>query len=401
MHHATRFRSSTVAAATCCLAVSTALAGCSGSAGAEKNSGAYLVGMTGDFSAGLAVVGQNWRDGAQAHFDYVNANGGINGHQVKFVALDDASDATRAVANTKQLMGQDESAQFVFTAAASVATGPLLTQSETPAIVEAVVGSQLEPVQPQIFAGDVVISDEAGPAVAFAKAEFDAPDLRVAVLTAQSAVLDQFANAAASLVKANGWELVARQAVSLSAPTAAPQATAVAAAQPDVIIMSLQGAQAVSAVKTLRAAGVDAPVVNYHVGGNYTLLKQLNDPNYYVLAATPYINEDTENLQGVATYLKAAKAAGLDPNAGLAMSGYVQAYVLTQALKACGYPCAPADMTAALNGLSGLDLGGVTFGPWSYSKENHTGITKEAVFHWDPEKNAPVQVSHILTVGND
>lgn len=398
MNRATRLRAQAILGVSCCLVVSTALTACSSKSNSAGASGSYVIGMTGDFSAGLAVVGQNWRDGAQAYFSYVNSQGGINGHKVKFTALDSASDATRAVANTKQLLTQNESAQFVFTSAASVATGPLLAAQKTPAIVEAIVGSQLDPVQPQIFAGDVVISDEAGPAVAFAKAEFNASHLRVAVLTAKSAVIDQFVSKAVSLVKDNGWDLVATQQVSLDAPTAAPQAAAVAAAKPDVIIMCLQSAQAVSAVKTLRTAGIKAPIVNYHVGGNYSLLKQLADPAYYVLAATPYINEDTSKLPGVATYLKAAEAAKLDPNAGLAMSGYVQAYVMGSALKACGYPCSPADMTAALNGLKALDLEGLTFGNWSYSKSNHAGVTMEAVFHWDSAKNAPVQASKLLPV---
>ncbi|MDU6141628.1 MAG: ABC transporter substrate-binding protein, partial [Bradyrhizobium sp.] len=44
----------------------------------------------------------------EAFFDKVNAEGGINGHKVKFISLDDAYSPPKTVEQTRRLVEQDE-----------------------------------------------------------------------------------------------------------------------------------------------------------------------------------------------------------------------------------------------------------------------------------------------------
>lgn len=47
-------------------------------------------------------------EGAKAYFDLVNSKGGVNGRKIEFIALDDAYQPSRVVANTRQLVEQDK-----------------------------------------------------------------------------------------------------------------------------------------------------------------------------------------------------------------------------------------------------------------------------------------------------
>ena len=66
-----------------------------------------LLGATAPLS-GPAVGVRSVARGASAYFRYVNARGGVNGRTIAYKVVDDASDPSRAVQATQQLVEQDE-----------------------------------------------------------------------------------------------------------------------------------------------------------------------------------------------------------------------------------------------------------------------------------------------------
>lgn len=54
--------------------------------------------------SGFGVIGK----AQQAFFDKVNADGGVNGHKIKFISLDDAYSPPKTVEQTRKLVEQDE-----------------------------------------------------------------------------------------------------------------------------------------------------------------------------------------------------------------------------------------------------------------------------------------------------
>ena len=60
--------------------------------------------MTGPAAATYAPVVESMK----AYLDHVNARGGVNGKQVKLVVYDDSAQPSRAAANTKRLLAEDE-----------------------------------------------------------------------------------------------------------------------------------------------------------------------------------------------------------------------------------------------------------------------------------------------------
>jgi branched-chain amino acid transport system substrate-binding protein len=67
-----------------------------------------VVGAFQDQSGAAAVVGINMRKGMEAYFNWVNAQGGVNGRKIKFIVEDDGFQAARAIAATKKLVEQDK-----------------------------------------------------------------------------------------------------------------------------------------------------------------------------------------------------------------------------------------------------------------------------------------------------
>ena len=65
------------------------------------------VGAVGSYSGPQASSEGGSKATIQAWADWVNANGGINGHPVKLYVLDDASDSTTALQDVKELVQQD------------------------------------------------------------------------------------------------------------------------------------------------------------------------------------------------------------------------------------------------------------------------------------------------------
>lgn len=92
------------------------------------------VGMSGPFSGGLSLLGQSVRDGVEVAFAEINAQGGVAGHKLVFLAEDDAYEPMRTIAAARKLVEQDKVAALlaVTGTAPSAALLPFVTESKTP-----------------------------------------------------------------------------------------------------------------------------------------------------------------------------------------------------------------------------------------------------------------------------
>lgn len=74
---------------------------------AQGSKGEIRIGQTLPYSGPLSGFGAIGRL-QEAYFSKINANGGINGHKVKFISLDDAYSPPKTVEQTRRLVEQDE-----------------------------------------------------------------------------------------------------------------------------------------------------------------------------------------------------------------------------------------------------------------------------------------------------
>lgn len=361
--------------------------------------GGYTVGSTSDLSGELAFEGQGLRNGINAYFTYVNAHGGVNGHQVRYVPLDDMSNPSTGSTNTKQLTTQDHASAILGWGLSNVIEGalPALQQYNMPIVAQSLTGTLLHPPQPLIFGGDMSIADEAGPEVAFASQRLKGKaHPKVALFTYVSAVDQEFATNVKHAASAKGWDVVADPVVQLSATDLTAAITQIANGKPDFVIMSLVDPQAILAVRGLRQMGIQAPIVNYDGGSSYGTLKTPNDANFFVLR--PY-GFSTDQGSGIATFDKATAAAGVDPNGPFVINGYTQAVAVVAGLRKCGYPCSSSRLATSLENLGSVATGGVTVAPLIYNTTTHAGIQDAQIYGWNTQTGKAVKASGLLPVG--
>lgn len=77
-------------------------AGCGGSKGSvnyAENNTEIVIGLSGPLTGGAAMYGVAVKNSAQMAIDEINANGGINGMQLKLIATDDMNDAAKLSTN--------------------------------------------------------------------------------------------------------------------------------------------------------------------------------------------------------------------------------------------------------------------------------------------------------------
>lgn len=369
-----------------------AASACSGASGSGSSGSSYQIGGTLSLTGGFASLSNAWKDGISAYFNSVNAKGGINGHKVQLTLLDDQANASTGVSNVKQLIQQNHvSAAYVYLSNVAVASAPILNAVKTPAIMDAPTLNMIKPTQPELYGGAQVLSGEPFVQIPFAQELLrNKPNARVAVITAQSVVLEAYAAEAKKAAQKAGWSVVTSQQVPSGSTSATAQAQVIANAKPDVILMALPAPLQISAVTALQQDKITAPILSFSGGAAYSTLKQLADPHMYVDSIAPFSNMNAG--PGMTQALTAAKSQKIDPNESLYFSGFANGELVGKALQKCGYPCSPAQMTKAMNSVGSVPADGLFWGSWVWTGTNHRGPTSVGVSYWDPAKSEPVHV---------
>jgi branched-chain amino acid transport system substrate-binding protein len=327
-----------VAAVTAVLAG--ALAACSGGGGGGGAGGggsaasakAPIVVCGDEALAGVyAQIGESDNWGTEAYFKHVNATGGILGHQVKYVALNNESNAAQAELDAKKCV-QTYHAQFIIgpeSGADTESALPIAIANKTILIslssgwqTNGYPASELNsygfPGFYDVFAQDQVASVQ----------NLIVPRhyTRVALLEDNCGSVC-LANQATvqDLAKKNGFQLVSTQIDQVGATDVTPQVLALLAAKPQIILLGLvPGTDSITAIKAIRAQNPTIPISEcsgceipsfVSAAGGPTAMK-----NIYVLGSmknwlthaqqgtTPTDKATAAGLQG---YIAGMQAAGL------------------------------------------------------------------------------------------
>ena len=381
-----------------------ALAACGSTASSSSTGGSassnapYQIGFTSGLTGQFGAVGQGVRDGAQAYFDALNASGGINGHKIKFTALDDALDPNRGVANMIQLVTQDHDIAVLgfHDSVVADAVAPEATKYKVPMIAATVDQTLVKPALPYVYAVTLQTAGYAAAQVAMAQKlmKSHTGKVRVAIMTvSDSAGNQQWANEVNSLAKSLGWNVVENLITPQDATNAAPDVAKVIAAKPDVFIMALgTDPFEIGAVKQIEQAGATFPVINYDFA-SWNALQSLHSKQLYDVAAIAY-----GTAAATPQFIKDTSAAKVDPNAIYVNKGYLQAMIVSSALKSCGYPCTGSQLQTHLDKVS-ISTGGMIQGGVHYSPTNHEAVSFMDGFQWPAGASAPVKVASSLKAG--
>jgi len=381
-------------------ATALALAGCSGSSGGGSSASGgpatgepYVLGFTSDFSSNFGYLGTGLRSGLDAYWDALNEAGGIDGHPVKMVSLDDASQADRGSANVTQLITQDGAIGIVGVMYSAICAGvvPILQQYQVPEMCGVVSGDLVNPVNPLVYATTTDQASYAAPQVSMAQKLMDdagRKDAKVAILYATgSSAIEQWATAVGDLSTSLGWDVVDVEKVPQTAVDMSTELTKIIAAKPDVLILGAgNDAWVTAGMAQLEAAGNPFPIVSYDVPSWSTVQKIADDSFYYVSALAYPDPSSTE--PGMARFIADTKAADVDPAGPYVLRGYLQAAIFADALGRCGWPCTGEQLQTALDDTD-LDTQGLIDGNAELSPTNHTPVVSLAAYQWPEGAAAP------------
>jgi branched-chain amino acid transport system substrate-binding protein len=317
--------------------------------------GDIIVGTSVPLSGGPAVLFAPYGAGFQAYFDYINAQGGVNGQQYKALVKDDQYLANLAVTNVEGLVESDGAhiISGIIGSPGNAAVQEDLNALCIPHLWAATGAPDWGAIDeyPWSSGALIVYEVEARGWLQYAQSQF--PDGGTAGLFYVNNEFGQsYATAFKALAGEYGFELVAEEKID-AADSGAPsgQMTNLVAANPDIILSVPLGAQCISYMieqGNAKAANAGFTPLTYITAtcanpvffmppgpaadGVYTSanLKDVNDP------------DNQANDDAVKAYLEAFAATGSTANpGGIAVAGWIAAelthHVVEKAAENCGF----------------------------------------------------------------
>ena len=328
---------------------------------------AIIIGQSAPLSGPAGDIGRDIRDGAQAVFMKVNAEGGIGGRQIELVTIDDANDRKRAGANAKVLIDERNAiALFGFASATLSLDAIPLAEAKGMAYFAPFTGSLAIRDKKSVFTIRASYKDEIEKIFAHWATQGAS---RMAVLHYDDEVGKQNFTTVAQLLNAKGQpplQLSVKRNVKLDASTFEP----LFQFSPQVIIATTQFGPVLDALSAMQAKGRPFPISALSFVNPDELASAPGSAARGTTVSQVVPSPRSGNVPVVRECADLLKAANLGTLNYTNLEACIAAKVLVQGLKKVGRSANRQTLFAALEGLGRLDVGGfvVTFG-----KDAHHG----------------------------
>ena len=330
-----------------------------------------LIGQTTAVTGPVAASVGETLQGIHLYLDHVNAQGGVNGEQIRLITLDDKFVPKLAGENARKLLEDDKVVALFMTRATphNQAILPYLAQYKA-ALIAPSTGAMIfhQPVNPYVF--NVRSSYQAEAEKAIEHLHTTSQE-RIAVVH----VDDSFgADCLTGAMK--GFDRLKFKPVTvIKADREKPDYAAIVpqllATQAQAVLWIGSSVAVSDGVKALRKAGSAAQVVTVSNNASGGFVKQLGGASRGVIVTQVFPNV---RAMGYGINREAAALAKAKGNVQLSpqlMEGFASAKALVEALRRAGPKPTRDRVIAALNGISSMDLGGLELG---FSPSDHTGL---------------------------
>jgi len=351
-----------------------------GEGGGGSAEGTYKFGINAELSG--PIDGSAMVRGVNAYVEHVNANGGIDGHMIEVVELDNAGDQSRAAANTTQLVTADEvTAIFGHLLSANcTASTAIVERYETPmaclSVAEANpyvynLGPDNSSAAPAFVAAGAEVADTDEPQIAFAYSD---------TLT-NTALSEEIPG----VVDEAGGTLTSSQEIAATATDYSGPAAELVSSEPDVILITVVAPTVL--IEAIRTAGYDGPVISLEGSVGLSFFPQ-DDPNLYVMSVYQFPDPDSTD-PAVEEYVEALGTVEDDLSTFASYSDgeivpvYLTAAAVGDALERCGYPCPGPDLKEQLDDTS-LDFGEIV-PSFEYTADDHYPYTNWFLYEVSPD----------------
>lgn len=333
-----------------------------------------LIGQSSPLTGVAAETGKGLALGAKVYFDYLNAQGGINGQKIHHLLRDDQYQVSNTIANANQLIDKDNALALVnFYGTGNISE--LLQQKTLERAGIPLVGvytgalATREPFTPLIYHTRAGYHDEVDK-ITRMLAEMGLTDFAVLYQA------DPFGEAglAAARKSAEKYRMKLVGAASYPKLTTDVRAAAetLARINPSAVIMISITKPTAAFVQTFRALGGTSQLFNISVA-NYDELVRLDgkDAVHGIGISQVFPSPHATRLKLIRQYQELLKKYAPQAQPSYAsLEGFINAKVLAEAIRRAGADPSRAQVVRALDGMSNFDLGDVNI---SFSKTNHQG----------------------------
>jgi branched-chain amino acid transport system substrate-binding protein len=329
-----------------------------------------LIGQTAGFTGAVAAGVKEISDGAKLYIDSVNARGGVNGHKIVLISMDDKFDPKLAAENTRTLITEKRVVAMFLSRGTPHAEAmiPILDELDIPLIAPSTGAMMLHtPLKKNVFNVRATYQREAQTAVTLLKNIGN--DKIAVVYTDDSFGNDALAGAEAGFAAAKITPVLKAKFDRVK-PDFAAVSQAVAKASPNAVMVFGSGAATNEAIRAIRAAGSQAKLVALSNNASSGFVKLLGEHAAGTIVTQAFPADRSSSLFIEVT--KLAKAKGIAEVSPAMIEGYAGARVLVEGLRRAGARPTGLRITAALEGLRNFNLGGLKI---NYSPSTHTGLS--------------------------
>ena len=352
----------------------------------------YVIGVTGALTGPPSSTYAPAVDAMRIYIDRVNAAGGINGHKIKLVIEDDGAQPSKAAANTKKLITQDNVILMV-NASLSSTYAPVIEETKQAGV-------------PLLFASGVCPQSVYPPADSLQfcttgyASHFDSQaTLDFVKATAKGPIKIGFSAMAIPLSRGEmdyAMELSKKEGMTpvdeevIPPPTAdyTPFATKLKDAGPNWVYSWAPWVTQVRTLEALRKLGWQDDYIAWGHLEAEAELARLKDSKFYVVNSNALFLDNLPIHQEIEA---AAKKAGSKYPAQTMTEGWIGGMAIEAALKTAGASADRAKLRSAMETLR-IDTKGLRGGPIVWTKDNHFRTQLYyRVYKWDGSKIARVQ----------
>ena len=350
---------------------------------------AYVIGVTGALTGPPAGTNAPPIEGLRLYVDRLNAGGGVNGKKIRLIVLDDGAEPSKAAANAKRLITQDNVGLLIL-ASLSSTYAPVIAETKRANVPLMFMGAVCpKEVYPPAETLQFCTTAYAGgydsrATLAFIKETAKEP-VRIGLVAMAIPLSRGEIDYAETQSKADGMTPVDKEVIPPPTADYTPFATKLKDANPNWIFSWAPWVTQVKTFEALRRLGWQADYITWaHIEAEGELAR-LKDGRFFVIGANSLFQDSLPIQKEI---VDAAKQGNVRYPAEQLTEGWIGGLVLEAALKRAGWPADPAKIRAAMEDVK-VDTQGLRGGPIEWSKDNHFRTRQYyRVYRWDPAKSA-------------
>jgi branched-chain amino acid transport system substrate-binding protein len=350
---------------------------------------AYVIGVTGALTGPPAGTNAPPIEGLRLYVDRLNAGGGVNGKKIRLIVLDDGAEPSKAAANAKRLITQDNVGLLIL-ASLSSTYAPVIAETKRANVPLMFMGAVCpKEVYPPAETLQFCTTAYAGgydsrATLAFIKETAKEP-VRIGLVAMAIPLSRGEIDYAETQSKADGMTPVDKEVIPPPTADYTPFATKLKDANPNWIFSWAPWVTQVKTFEALRRLGWEADYITWaHIEAEGELAR-LKDGRFFVIGANSLFQDSLPIQKEI---VDAAKQGNVRYPAEQLTEGWIGGLVLEAALKRAGWPADAAKIRAAMEDVK-VDTQGLRGGPIEWSKDNHFRTRQYyRVYRWDPAKSA-------------